>query len=148
MDIFGIGSAIKGCAQIYFRGAIQTGRTTNMLEHLKSGDLVIFLDVYSAYDFKLKAAGKGIIIDVLKCDVHDVDKIWNYGKLKGRVVFDHCWLERYYIYKIESSTRALDKVAHYMGRSMNETVEQKISRSNWLEPKNAGPELNNKQGSR
>lgn len=41
MDHFGIGTALLGCAEVYFRCARRTGRTTSLVESLVSGDRVV-----------------------------------------------------------------------------------------------------------
>ena len=41
MDFFGIGTALQGSAQIYFRSSRTTGRTTNLVDSVKEGDRIV-----------------------------------------------------------------------------------------------------------
>ena len=99
MDMFGIGNALKDCAQIYFTSARNTGRTTALVESLKTGDRVVFCNSKEADRVKRLAKERGVEISVLVVPPADPGKIFTHGSLSrdGRCIFDHSWLENFYL---------------------------------------------------
>lgn len=98
MDFFGIGAAMRGMAEMYFRGSRQTGRTTALVEHVQEGDAVIFKCRDHAEQFKRdmrQRFGKEINVTCM---------VWRDGALPEalhglrprRLYFDHPVVEHFY----------------------------------------------------
>mgnify|MGYP000302334208 CR=1 FL=1 len=111
MDAFGIGAALQGTQQVYFRSARQTGRTTALLESLKPGDHVVCADAKSVARYKrlIEELGvKNIRLSVVA--VNDPQSLFEKPTAEGRTVFDHTWLELFYTRQLEEATRFIDKL--------------------------------------
>lgn len=98
MDIFGIGSAVKAAAEIYFNCARRSGRTTALIKALKPGDRVYFSSYERTQSFnrRLKEVG----VEGVECKVWGANSI-NHKRAKGRVIFDHELIEDLYIKAIK-----------------------------------------------
>lgn len=110
-DIFGIGVAIKGATMTYFQAARRSGRTVSMVAALKDGDRVWFTDSREADRVHRLCAERGIEVECRVCDPRDIHKVWERGIAKGRTVFDHSWVERFYLNSIENSWICLNDLA-------------------------------------
>lgn len=96
-DFFGIGGAIRGAVEIYFRASRGTGRTIRMIDSLKEGDRVVFLNSDHAKHTVRMAKERGVEIDYIISAVVDAPYDLNRkGTPKGRLIFDHCWVEEFY----------------------------------------------------
>jgi len=106
MDFFGIGNAIKACAKIYFRSAIQTGRTTALIHSLKEGDRVYFRKHEEAKWFERRLKDFGVQgVDCLAWSKIDVGVNFRQGKAKGNAVLDHMLIEEMYLKAIDDCSR-------------------------------------------
>ena len=106
MDAFGIGSAIKGCCEIYFRSARQTGRTSDLIDNLNNGDRIIFVKNEEAKRWTRICKDIGKDIDCIAVNPTNTD-IFNIRKnTKGTTVFDNAWIE---IFQINSTIELIDK---------------------------------------
>lgn len=110
MDIFGIGTALQGATRIYFKSARRTGRTTSMLESLSDGDRVYFPTNQQAIYFEdfAKQRGKKIECRVV-CPKHPT-RVFDMGTCQGRAVFDHSWLEKFYLEQLNYAEETVDKL--------------------------------------
>jgi len=123
MDYFGIGSALKGSALIYFRSAIQSGRTTSLIESLKDGDRVICLNAESADFLRRRCKEKNIHVECVGIDHRDIERLSHLKRSHGRTVFDHDWLEKYYLYKLECAANAIDRFENELSHRKDEHEE-------------------------
>ncbi len=115
MDFFGIGTAMKGLLATYFRGARQTGRTTQMLDALKDGSMVIVHQ--HSHGERIVRACKERGLDV-KVRVLNPRRIHlDFPPVHGRCFFDHVWVEEYYKMAIEDATKAIDELQSRLGQS-------------------------------
>lgn len=113
MDHFGIGAALEGAAQIYFRSARRSGRTTSLVESLKTGDRVVFLDAREADRVKMLCKERGVEIEVTVLDPKRPGDIFHKnGSLpaEGRMLFDHGWLEAFYLFRLQEAARHVDEL--------------------------------------
>lgn len=110
MDQFGIGQAINGATHVYFRASRQTGRTTALIESLKSGDMVVFIDSREAERVKRLCLEKGVNIKTIVLDPKEPQRIFDRGSVSGdgRCVFDHSWVEQYYLNAIKRAQKEID----------------------------------------
>ena len=101
MDFFGISQAVLGAVETYFRAARRTGRTTSMLDGLKNGDRVIFATHQEAKHAEklFKENNQDIQCVVAKPESPDLILIIG-GISQGRTIFDHGWIEKFYINRI------------------------------------------------
>lgn len=110
MDQFGIGAAVAGAAQVYFKSARQTGKTTRLIQSLHEGDRVVVTTHEQAQWMRNRAKQLGKQIEVVACPVDDPGKIFQRGPSKGRTMFDHDWVEAYYLRAIEIAQREISHI--------------------------------------
>jgi len=108
MDHFGIGQALKGAALIYFRSARQTGRTVSLVESLQNGDRVIFTNSREADRVKRMCFERNIEIDTMLVDPKSFERVFNREPSQGRTIFDHSWVEEFYLNSIERCSKEID----------------------------------------
>ncbi len=84
MDLFGIGSGVKGAVAVYFRAGRQSGRTEAMLDALKDGDRVVFATHDEAKHFERRAKGRGLSLSVIVSPPSDGNAIYRHGSNQGR----------------------------------------------------------------
>lgn len=115
MDFFGIGSAIESVARIYFQSARATGRTTHLIESLKSGDRVVFASVGEINYFKRLLLERGITdVDCILVNVKELESLFDSTPSTGRTIFDHGWIEQYYLNAI---TRCGEDIEYFQRRT-------------------------------
>jgi hypothetical protein len=134
MDFFGIGAAVKGAVNIYFRSARATGRTTNLLEGLKDGDRVYFATHDEAQYFKRKCKEVEKSIECVVIPISYPEKVFERGTSQGRAVFDHGWIEQFYINALEQCTKDikhLETETSGYGEAHRETKRKAIEFSKW-----------------
>lgn len=111
MDAFGIGNALRGQARCYFQTARRSGRTTALLESLRDGDRVIFATKKEADRVKRLAKQMDKEIEILVAPPKAPhDKLFSVGTPKGRTIFDHSWVEQFYLDSLDDSARWLDNM--------------------------------------
>ena len=99
MDDFGIGAAAQGALRAILQASRATGRTTRLLERYQDGDRVVFASEQAAQEFArlLREHGKSPL-DYHVIDPRDPQQLFSMprGTPRGRMHFDHTWLEIYY----------------------------------------------------
>ena len=108
MDHFGIGAALQAMAQMYFRSARQTGRTTSLVESVKDGDRIVFADTPEARRVQHACHRRGVAVECIVVDPNNPARLFDRGPAKGRTLFDHSWVERYHLESIEHTMRVID----------------------------------------
>jgi hypothetical protein len=110
MDHYGIGTALNGAVRIYFQSARQTGRTTSLVESLKAGDLPVFTNRREADWVKRLCKERGIEIETIIIDPKEPQRIFERGTRPGdgRTIFDHSWVEEYYLNAIRKAQNEID----------------------------------------
>jgi hypothetical protein len=108
-DIFGIGPALQGALQIYFSCARRTGRTTHLLDSVKSGDRVIFAEARHANYFESLCRGRGLSVQCCVADPRRPNEIFGMTPVLpgGRTWFDHVWIERFYAAEVDRIGRQI-----------------------------------------
>lgn len=98
MDFFGISAALKGSFRIYCQSSRATGRTTSLVESVKTGDRIIFTNGGEAKRFErlVKERDETINIHTKVVDPRQPDKVYESGSSQGRTIFDHTWVEQFY----------------------------------------------------
>ena len=100
MDFFGIGAGIEGAVKIYFQSARRTGRTISLINSLKTGDRIVFHNEKEARRVSNLCKEKGINIKYIIVPINNLSKIFEKGSSQGRTIFDHLWVEKYYLAEI------------------------------------------------
>ncbi len=135
MDLFGIGAAVQGAMEIYFRSARCTGRTLSMVESVKDGDRIVFNEVREADRVKVLLREREVDVECIVVRVHEIDKLFQRGSSIGRTIFDHGWLEERYLYVIDDTRKSLDRIERETsgyGAAHRETRRQASEISKWL----------------
>jgi hypothetical protein len=101
MDHFGIGAALEGAARIYFSSARASGRTTSLLESLKSGDRVVFPTQQSASYMAFKCRERGLEVECVVVPPAHPESLFERAIPRGRTLFDHTWVEESYLLALQ-----------------------------------------------
>ena len=109
MDHFGIGVAMRTAAMIYIHGARYTGRTTSLVESVKNGDRICFSDSKEAERVRRLCLERGVTVECIVVPPKHPEKLLERGTSEGRTLFDHTWVEQYYLSAME---RAKDEIDH------------------------------------
>lgn len=137
MDHFGIGAALEGAAVIYFRSARRSGRTTSLVESLKTGDRVVFLEAREADRVKRLCMERGVKIEVTVLDPKRPGDIFHKnGSLpaEGRMLFDHGWLEAFYLFRLREAANLVDDLQRNLsgyGAAHRETKRRAEELARW-----------------
>ena len=128
MDLFGIGSAVRGAMRIYFMSARSTGRTTRLVEILESGDTVVCVDTAQARRIVSLCKDNGQYnVDYIIVDPKYPDNVYHVlaGKeIQGRLIFDHVWIEQYYLHAIDSNIKYIDGLKNrFSGKKNRLTIQ-------------------------
>ena len=110
MDHFNIGAGLLVAANIYFRSARQTGRTTSLIESLKDGDRIVVRNRQEEYYLKRRLEGRGLKVDILAIPPATPEQLYRHATSQGRTIFDHQWLEDYYNITLVSIVKSLDNM--------------------------------------
>lgn len=110
MDLFGIGAAIRGAAAIYFRAARSTGRTTSLVNSVKNGDRVVFIDATHAREFQRLCRDRGGQVDCIVVPASQPKEVFRNGPARERLILDHCWIEAFYMQAIEQAMHEVDAI--------------------------------------
>lgn len=110
MDHFGIGSGVLGCAAVYMTSCRRTGRTTSLLESLKPGDRVCCARSEHARDLESRLRQRRLEgVTVIVLDPQRAHEIFERsGPSERRTLFDHSWVEQYYLRAIERCAADID----------------------------------------
>jgi len=135
MDFFGIGQAMKGMTTVYFQSSRRTGRTVSMVESLKDGDRVCFADSREAERVSKMLRERNIEnVECIVISPDDPYKLRERGTSQGRTIFDHTWVERFYLNAIATSEKDIDLFQKEMsgfGEAHLETRRKAFEMSKW-----------------
>lgn len=134
MDHFGIGAAMKTANLIYSQSARRTGRTTSLVESLKDGDRVVFIDRREAERVQRLCRERGAKVDCIVVDVKEPHELMRRAPSEGRTLFDHTWVELFYLHQIEQAGQAIDHLQREssgFGTPHLETRRTAIELSKW-----------------
>jgi hypothetical protein len=111
-DIFGISQAIQGVIEVYFRSARRTGRTMCLLQYVRPGDTVVFDTQQRAMHFEAQC--RDGLIDSVRAIVippSAPESVFDRPMTKGRLIFDHMWLEEHYRLAVQQIDQRLGHIA-------------------------------------
>lgn len=100
-----IGPMLETALHVYVDSTRQTGRTTRMIAEMQNGDTVVcpsYPVARSLVRLAFDTAGKKIKCVVV--DPRQLDEHWTQIRgLAGNVLFEHTWIERYYLEQVKAS---------------------------------------------
>ena len=134
MDHFGIGAAMQGMAQLYFQLARSTGRTTSLVESVKDGDRIVFADNKEAERVHRLCLERGVKVECIVVEPKMPERVFERGTSQGRTIFDHSWVERYYLEAIERARQGIDhfeRQASGSAEAHHETKRQAEELAKW-----------------
>lgn len=127
MDIFGIEPMIRGVMNCLFRSHRGSGRTSNMLKLVEDGDTIVFSNMQEANRIKYILLTMKKDVTTIVCSPKKLDELFNrlYGRNTGKIIFDHEWLEKYYINTFENASSMLSRFQKELDKpnSMKERQE-------------------------
>jgi len=130
MDAFGIGVALQAQARIFFQMMRGQGRTTQLLAALKDGDRVIFTNAQESRRFERLARDIDLKIECIAvATVHPsavVEKLRERGTPKGRLVFDHSWVELHFSKALEHASADLEYLEKQFGGYGEPHIETRL----------------------
>ena len=128
MDYFGIGNAIKATISMYRVASRQTGRTLMMVNSLKPGDRIIFTNHEEANRVKNLCHERGVSnIRFKVCDPCHPEMLFNQGTSQGRTIFDHTWIEEYYVQAIERIEREINSLQEQLSGYGEAHIKTKLA---------------------
>lgn len=134
MDQFGIGAAIRTAIMMYSQAARRTGRTTQLVESVKDGDRIVFLDTKEARRVQRLCLDRGVTVDYLVVDPRAPEFVFDRGTSQGRTIFDHAFVEAYYLLAVTRAQGQLDGMAQQAsgyGAAHRETRRQYEEMAKW-----------------
>ena len=134
MDHFGIGAAMKAMALNYTYSARRTGRTTSLVESVKDGDRIVFAEQHEAKRVQRLCLERGVKVECIVIDPRDPGRVMERKQPEGRTIFDHSWVESYYMRAIELAGDTLDRLereASGYGAAHRETKRRAEELARW-----------------
>lgn len=134
MDHFGIGQAMQGMARVYILSSRRTGRTTSLVQSLKKGDRVVCANDSQRRHLLALCRERSLEVDVMVVSPQDPQLLFRRGTAEGRTIFDHSWVETYYLAAIERCRAEIDHLQTQTsgwGEAHEETRRQAIEISKW-----------------
>lgn len=111
MDFFGFGSALTAAHRILCVAQRQTGRTTSLVESLKTGDRVVCINRNDALNIERLCRERDVKITTVSIAGRRIEEaLHGIGTLPGdgRTVIDHSVVEAMYEGAISSTTQYID----------------------------------------
>lgn len=117
MDHFGIGNMLRGVANVMFMQIRGSGRTTSLVDSVKTGDRVVFTNTSHARRFEQLCKERGVKVECVVVPVDQPSRLFDRGSVPGdgRLIFDHVWLEEYYLETIKQAEACVDKWQREIG---------------------------------
>lgn len=108
-DFFGISDGVIGAVNILMRAGRGVGRTKSLIENLKSGDRVVCHDPQETKRISNILRQEGIDdVTVITCTGDKLDRLREHPRPEGRLIFDHTWVERFYLDRIADAQREFE----------------------------------------
>lgn len=134
MDHFGIGQAIKGMAIVYFQSSRKTGRTMSLIESVKNGDRIVFADSWEADRVQKLCKERDIEVRCVVIDPQTPERIFEREPALGRTIFDHGWIQQYYMNAINHCEQNIDRMERQTsgyGEAHRETRRKAEEMAKW-----------------
>ena len=125
---------MSGIAAVYFRASRASGRTTSMIDSFKTGDRVIFASVMEADRVRRLFKEDGKDVECIVVSPNTPERLLERGTNQGRTVFDHSWVEEFYLLAIDSCTKNIEFFQREMsgyGESHRKTRQKALEYAKW-----------------
>jgi hypothetical protein len=135
MDFFGIGAAMKGMCRVYIQSSRGSGRTISLVEGVKDGDRVCFTNRQEADRVKRLFKERGVNVECIVVSTREPQRIFERGTSQGRTIFDHSWVEEFYMDRMEECQKELEHLERQSsgyGEAHRETRRKAIEMSKWV----------------
>lgn len=134
-DFFGIGRTLKAALNMYFLGMARSGRTTKMIMSLKPDDLVVFSTNEMGKFTQRRARDMGVDLQYICVSPGNIGQLSQ--KMVGRprpqrLIFDHGFVEQYYIFAVDRAEKDLHEITKSFSRSGIEDFANNVDRQ-WIE---------------
>lgn len=135
MDVFGIGAAVRGAVVTYFTMARGSGRSTHLVDILKDGDCVVFTNRMEADRILYQCKRRRLDVECIVVSVNDPQALFNRtrSRAKGRTIFDHSWVEQYYLKAIASAEADINKLQELTSARGEIQPEPLKSNCRWID---------------
>lgn len=125
MDPYGIGAAIKSMVRAYQHAARGTGRTTLMVNAAKSSDHLIVASLSEGRLIERMCAEAGKTVSFVVADPGDLNDVFmKTAGLPGNLLFDHTWVESYFLGAIDQAARNLAHLATHPRAEASRSPDQ------------------------
>lgn len=134
MDLFGIGLAMAGMARTYLQASRRSGRTTMLLDSLRAGDRVCCATRSDAEYLRRKCMQRKLDIEIIHVPPENAYRLLERERSKGRTVFDHMWVEQFYLNAIHDCQQHIDGLqerASELNESPIEPPRLSVERARW-----------------
>ncbi len=116
------------------QSARSTGRTTSLVESVKDGDRICFACNKEARRVERLLREQGVQVACIVVDPKSPQDIFGSGTSQGRTIFDHGWVEQYYLAAIEKASFNIDELqknASGYGEAHRETRRRAEEMARW-----------------
>lgn len=116
------------------QSARRTGRTTSLVESVKDGDRICFASSDEARRVERLLKERGVQVACIVVDPKSLHDIFEQGTSQGRTIFDHDWVEQYYLAAIEKASFNIDQLqknASGYGEAHRETRRRAEEVARW-----------------
>jgi len=134
MDFTGIGTALIGVLNVYFRSARGTGRTTQLIQSVKDGDRIVVPSQREKERYQRILKTRGLLVDVVVLSPTAIYHVGELGTSQGRTIFDHQWVEMFHTASLDRSIKKLDALQKHLsgwGEEHERTRAQAEQLSKW-----------------
>jgi hypothetical protein len=108
MDFFSIGTTLQTAMQMYSQVARTTGRTTKLLNILKDGDRVVFINETHVQLFQNQLRERNLKTTCTSINPRYPEQLLQRAPCSGQTYFDHVWVEEFYKLAIERASVDID----------------------------------------
>lgn len=101
---------MRGIARVFFLSARRSGRTTSLIESVKDGDRIVCATSNEVARLQRLCRERGRSVECIVIDPCAPERIFQRGTSTGRTIFDHTWVEQYYIAALERAEKDIDQL--------------------------------------
>lgn len=116
------------------RSARGTGRSTSLVDSVMDGDRICFASSDEARRVERLLKERGVQVACIVVDPKSPHDIFEKGTSQGRTIFDHDWVEQYYLAAIEKASFNIDQLqknASGYGEAHRETRRRAEEVARW-----------------
>ena len=133
MDIYGIGLAARGAVLVFLRSMRGSGRTSDLLDIVREDDLIVFADKNEAESVQnaYRVDHPDVLLHYIVVEPTQEKLIELYERARSRaasrLLFDHGWLEQYYVNVLDKARQNLESLSGDVTRGHAGPVPETVS---------------------